>query len=409
MSSTMSILLLLGIVILVAFFGGKIIKLIKLPSIIGYMIIGVILGPSLVNLINVDIQNQLTFLTDIALGFVALSIGLELNIKTLKKLGSGIVTIIFFESFAAFILVTLAIFLLTKDLPLALVLGAVAPASAPAGTVAIIQEFKAKGTLTNALYAVVGFDDGLGIIIFGFASAIAQNMLKTDLGQAKISNAQLILAPLGEIGLAILVGFGMGILLLIVIRFFKTINEKLIMMFGFVFATIGISNMFGLSLILTNMIMGILIVNRLSSKVISDMKNQLESFMPLIFVLFFTLAGANLQVSALPTLGAIGACYIIFRTVGLMGGARIGATLGHMEEKIRKYLGFGILSQAGVAIGLSLIVKKEFEPLGSHGMFIGTTVITMITATSIFFGFLGPTLTRIGLTKAGEIQITHKG
>ncbi len=399
-----SILFIVGAMILVAFYGGKASKLVKLPSIIGYMIVGVLIGPSLFNVLNTPTQEKLSFLTDVALGFVALSIGLELNFKSLKRLGKGIITVIFSESLMAFILVTLGTYFLTKNLPLALILGAIAPASAPAGTVAVIQEYKAKGPLTEALYAVVGFDDGLGIIIFGFASAIAQSMLKTD-GPSSIG--ALLLEPLKEIILAIIIGLLAGFLFILLAKTLKNKTEKLIFIFGLTLAVSGLCNMLKLSLILTNMVYGILIVNTQTSKMVNDIKSQLENIMPLIFVIFFTLAGANLHISAIPSLGIIGGVYILCRTIGLISGASFGATISKMDTNIKKYLGLGIISQAGVAIGLALNVKNSFSTLGENGLYIGMTVITMVTATSIFFEFVGPPLTKIGLSKAGEIQI-HK-
>lgn len=127
--------------------------------------------------------------------------------------------------------------------------------------------------------------------------------------------------------------------------------------------------------------------------------------MPLLFILFFTLAGANLHVAALPSLGLLGVLYILARSAGLVGGAAVGSAIGRLEPKIRKYLGMGILSQAGVAIGLSLIVKNEFTAISQHGAEIGTTVITTITATCIFFEIIGPILTKTGLEKSGEITV----
>jgi len=166
-----------GIMTLAGFYFGKTMRFLRLPSIVGFMLIGAALGPSLLNLLGEELQDGFGFITEIALGFVALSIGLELSFAALKKQGLGIILIIVAESFLAFAVVTAAVFLLTRNLPLSLIFGSLAPASAPAGTVAVIQEYKAKGSLTKALYAVVGFDDGLAIIIFGFAFAIARSLL----------------------------------------------------------------------------------------------------------------------------------------------------------------------------------------------------------------------------------------
>lgn len=397
-------LLIAGSMMIIAFYVGKTMKYIKLPSLIGYMITGVILGPSIVNLLTEEVQQSFSFITDISLSFVAVSIGLELSFASLKRQGKGIITVIFSESLLAFIIVTIGVFLLTRDLPLSLIFGAIAPASAPAGTVAVIQEYKARGKLTEALYAVVGFDDGLGIIIFGFASAIAQSLLRSEIG-GQMNIWYVLLEPLKEVALSVVVGFTLGWVFSVLVRRMRQKVETLILLISIVLLTTGLCLLFGLSEILTNMIFGIVIVNTQSSKVIHGIKSQMESFMPLIFVVFFVLAGANLHLSALPALGLLGVVYVLCRSAGLMGGAYFGSIIGKLDDNIRKYLGMGILSQAGVAIGLSLIVKQEFIEISAHGATIGNTVITTVTATCIFFEIIGPILTKIGLSKAGEIKL----
>jgi Kef-type K+ transport system membrane component KefB len=396
-------LLIVGVMVGVAFYLGKTMKFIRLPSIIGFMIIGVVLGPSVFDLLSEGFQEDLSFLTDLALGFVAVSIGLELSFSSLKKQGAGIITVIFSESLMAFGVVTAVVYFLTRDLPMALIFGAIAPASAPAGTVAIIQEYKAKGPLTRALYSVVGFDDGLGIIIFGFAAAFAKSFLGSEMGVESGSFLELIAPPLQEVGLSLLVGGGMALIYVFLGRFLKTSRDMFILLFALVLLGTGLSHHFHLSLILTNMVFGLVVVNTQKRSFVEKIHHELSEFMPLLFILFFVLAGANLHISALPSLGILGVVYIIGRTLGLMGGAKIGAHLGQQPESIKKYLGMGILSQAGVAIGLALIVKKEFVEFGAHGMDIGSTVITTVTATSLFFEIIGPILTKIGLSKAGEL------
>ncbi|MDA3899359.1 MAG: cation:proton antiporter [Spirochaetes bacterium] len=397
-------ILAVGIITFVGFYIGKTTQFIKLPSIIGFMVVGVLFGPSLFNILNNSMRDSLSFITDIALAFVAISIGLELSFSSLKKQGAGIITVIFTESLLAFALVASLIYLLTRDLPLSLIFGAIAPASAPAGTVAVIQEFRAKGPLTKALYAVVGFDDGLGIIIFGFCAAIARSLLIAESGGETPGFLNLMSAPLLEVFLSLLVGGVIGIILCILARRMSDNRGLFILVFSLVMLSIGLCHMFHLSLILTNMIIGMFIVNTQASSLTHRITNELSQIMPLLFVMFFVLAGANLHISALPALGAVGIVYAVGRSTGLVTGAAIGAFLGKLNTNIRKYIGMGILSQAGVAIGLALIVKKEFSTLGSHGSQIGATVLTTITATCIFFELIGPVLTKIGLEKAGEIQ-----
>ena len=156
------------------------------------------------------------------------------------------------------------------------------------------------------------------------------------------------------------------------------------------------------------MILGIVAVNTQRSSIVHKIHDEIKSVMPLLFVLFFVLAGAHLHVSALPSLGLLGLIYIAARSGGLISGAAVGGVIGRVEPKIRKYLGMGILSQAGVAIGLALIVKQDFSSLGSGGEYVGAAVLTTITASSIFFELIGPVLTKIGLTKAGEISQDQK-
>lgn len=403
-----SALTLSGVIIITGYYMGHSARRVRLPSLIGYMVLGVIMGSSVLNILNESSIEDLSFITEIALGFVAFSIGSELSITTLKRLGPGIISIIFVESFAAFALVTGAIYWLTRDLPLSLIFGAMAPASAPAGTVAVIQEYKAKGTLTKALYAVVGFDDGLAIIIFGFAAAVARNLL---IGEATGQNSSILPAlwlPLKEIGLSILVGGVVGFVFCQLVRKLTTSKDILIMVFGAVLLATGLSLRWHLSLIMTNMVVGFVLVNTRRQTLVHRIMEPLQEIMPLLFILFFCLAGAHLEISALPALGAVGVVYILSRSAGLIGGARIGSMLGNVDDNIKKYIGLGILSQAGVAIGLSLIVKHEFTQLGAefnapHAIAIGTTVLTTVTATCIFFEFIGPILTKFALTKAGEI------
>ncbi len=408
-------LLIIGAIIIAAFYLGRVAKQFRLPSLIGFMLLGVILGPSLFNILGEAQQDQLSFITEIALGFVALSIGLELKFTTLKELGKGIAGIIIAESFGAFILVTGVVYLVTKNMPLALIFGGIAPASAPAGTVAVIQEYKAKGPLTRALYAVVGFDDGLGIIIFGFAAAIAKNILMQETGNANSNFWIMMWHPLKEVLLSILAGGLLAFIFSILSKKMKNSGDVSILLIGVVFIGIGISAQFHLSLILTNMIIGMVVVNPQPYDLIQRIHDRLPSFMPLLFILFFTLAGSNLHVDALPSLGLFGLAYILARSGGLIFGSRLGALMGHVDKKIRNWIGLGILSQAGVAIGLSLIVKHEFSGLGktmasgqTTGDFIGTTVITTVTATCLFFEIIGPILTRIALKKAGEIETSDK-
>ncbi|MCD6501900.1 cation:proton antiporter [bacterium] len=410
MNISLPILLTVGITIIGGFYFGKLANKVKLPVIIGYMIFGVFLGPSIFGIYNSDILPKLGFITEIALGFVAFAIGLELKLSALKRYGKSLIIIIFAESFGAFILVTAGIYLLTHNLPLALIFGSLAPASAPAGTVAVIREFRAKGSLTQTLYAVVGFDDGLGVIIFGFAFAIARAILTHQSGQVEGGMLQTIASPFIEVFLGMFVGYIAALIFSLLAKKLKNASEFFILVFGFIVGIIGLSTQFNFSLILANMMFGLVLVNTQPEATIRKITELFSEALPLFFVLFFGLAGAKLNVASLPSLGLIGVVYMVLRSGGLMGGAWMGCKVSKVEDKIRKYLGFGILSQAGVAIGLALIVSHKFAGIGpmtaggiTMGSYIGAAALTTVTATSILFELIGPVLTKIALTKAGEI------
>ena len=173
----MDILFFIGIAIILGFISGKFSNRLKFPGVVGYLFAGLILGPSIFKIFNLELLDKIGVFNDLALGVVAFIIGSEIRMSTLQKMGRGIITIIFSESFGAFLLVALGVYLLTHKLYMALIFGAMAPASAPAGTAVVLQEYKAKGPLTNALYTVVGLDDGLAIMIYAFAAALAKLFL----------------------------------------------------------------------------------------------------------------------------------------------------------------------------------------------------------------------------------------
>lgn len=429
-------LLLIGVVIIIGFYAGGIARKIRLPSLIGFMLLGVAVGPSLLELFSDDPAHashlsSFSFITEMALGFVAFSIGSELSMAGLKKLGHGIISIIFAESFCAFFAVGAMVYLFTRSVPAALLFGAIAPASAPAGTVAVIHELKAKGSLTQALYAVVGFDDGLAILIFGFAAAITRIVLMSTLGVAGFEDAGFLAAmkaPLLEILGSLVIGSILGFLFCQIVRFLKNSRDMLIITFGFVLIGCGLSAWLHLSLILTNMVIGFVLVNTRHQSLVRKVVSPLEEVMPLIFLLFFTLAGAHLNIADLPKLGVLGLVYILARAAGLIFGARLGGMLGHVEEKIKKWIGLGILSQAGVAIGLSLIIQHDYtimltqpgvqeaidafrlahpdaNPLSYDPAFLASSLITTVTATCIVFEIIGPILTKVALTKSGETNL----
>ena len=404
MNFEFTLLAMVGLAVTLGLFAGNLVKKLGLPSIIGYMLLGTVMGVSMLKLFHHTHLQELAFITDIALGFVAFSIGNELKLSTLKSLGKSIGLIIVLESFSALILVGILVYIVTGDLVTALIFGSLAPATAPAGTVAVIREYRAKGKLSSSLYAVAGFDDGVAILLFGFTAAVAKQILLSNAGISQGSLASGLIKPAVEIILSLVLGGGLGFLYSYLVRKLESRNNIPALTFGFILMGAGLASMFHLSLILVNMGIGFVLANTSRQSTIMNVNEQLRSLMPLLFILFFFLAGAHLNLAALPSLGLIGIAYIIGRTSGKIGGAWLGAYLGGASKTIRNNLGLGLLSQAGVAIGLSLLVSQEFSSIDSpQAQAIAASVVTTITATCIIFEIVGPITARIALKNAGEI------
>jgi NhaP-type Na+/H+ or K+/H+ antiporter len=301
----------------------------------------------------------------------------------------------------------------TQFLALSLVLGALATATAPAGTVAVIKEYKAKGNLTQTLYAVVGYDDALAVIFFGFALATAHSLLSGQTGETSTHLLRTLLAPLKEIFLSFLVGGIIGGSFSVLTRKLKRLPDMLILIVGFTLIANGLSAAYHLSFILTNMVFGFIVINTQPLSLVERVRNDLGVIMPLLFIFLFGLAGAHMDVRMLPKLGLLGVVYVASRSAGKVFGVHASSLVGRLESKIKKYLGIGLLSQAGVAIGLALVASQELRGIGitithgggevAAGTIIGSMVMATIMASSIFFEIVGPILVKVALQKAGEI------
>lgn len=391
-------LIIISLVLIFGYLGGRVSKWLKMPAVVGYLIAGLIFGQSFFNILTEGILKNLAIFNEIALSVVAFVIGSQMHRDVLRKMGKSITVIIFSECFLTFFLVTLGVYFLKGDIATALIFGAMAPASAPAGTAVVLQEYKAKGPLTNALYAVVGLDDGLAIMIYAFAAAFAKFSL---VGRAD-NLFQIIKGPLREIIVAIILGIAMGIFCGFFIRKLRERGEILSISLASVILCGGLAIYFHCSLIMANLILGIVSANFFvfANKRAVEALNSIS--LP-IYTIFFVIAGAHLNIWLLPSMGLLGFIYIILRSLGLISGAYLGASLTRANEVIRKYLGFGILSQAGVAIGLAIMVTSEFSSLGGAGVNLSTLTINTVAATTIVFEIIGPIGTKFAISRAGEI------
>ncbi len=390
-----------GIAILAGFIAARFIVQHKVPAVAAYVLIGIILGPSVLNIFHEDMLMEIGVLNDIALGFIAFLIGGELQWRHLKSLGKTVFAIVILEAFGAFFVVTAVLQLLFHQWPVSLLLGAIASATAPAATVMVIQELRAKGSFTRTLLAIVAIDDAIALIIYSFASVIVRMMLAPS---CDFQIFEVCLGGVAEVFISVAIGFVAALTVSPVIKALRKNEDILVVAIGSFFVITGLADQLGFSILLANIMFGIVLVNAIpiaSRKVF----NMINSFIPPLFIAFFVTAGAHLRLDLIPKIWLIGLAYLLARVVGKLSGASLGAVISNAEPKIRKYIGFGLISQVGVALGLALVVTREFAPLGSVGKDLSSLVINVLLATTIFTEIIGPILTRRALIKTGEANI----
>jgi Kef-type K+ transport system membrane component KefB len=400
-----NIITVIGLLIAVAFLGSKAFQKLGIPQVVGFIVIGVILGTSFLNIIPIELVEELGFVSQIALGLIGFDIGSHLRFGELREMGRSILFILLFESVGTFALVAAGIYLLTQSWFTALIFGALASATAPAATVDVLAEYDAKGPLTTSLLAVIGLDDAFSLLLFSLAAAAAETML---LGTGAPSLIQVLELPLIEIGGALVLGLAAGLLLDLIMRHMRSHHDAMAVSIGFVFLCVGLSDAVGFSLILTTMVMGITVVNR-SPEHGRHIRYTIEQAGPVVYVLFFALVGARFQISLLSTMGTLGVAYVLLRSVGKITGAWVGGTLGRALPAVRQNLGFGLLSQAGVAIGLAMASYERFCECGPEGEELGFTIISVITATTFVVQIFGPIGVKFAITRAGEVGRANEG
>ncbi|MDY0236134.1 MAG: cation:proton antiporter [Gudongella sp.] len=383
-----------GIIILSGLIMARLVTKFKLPHVTGYLLAGVLIGPSILNLVPKEAGDSLAVISEAALGFIAYSIGSEMNFKTLKKVGKSLITITLFEALVPAVLITLTmVYIFKQPLAFSIVIGAIASATAPAATIMVIKQYKAKGKVVDTLLPVVAMDDGVAIISFGIAFSIAKTLINSS---GNFSLIQAIFIPVVEILLALVVGFVVGMILCYIIPKIKGEDELLSSVMVSIFIAIGLAELLNISTLLVCMMIGITASNfaHESHRALS----VINRITPPIFIAFFTLSGIDLNLAALKYAGLMGIGYIVVRSIGKILGAYIGSKITNSSESVQKYLGLTLLPQAGVAIGLSMIAQTVMPELGS-------TIRTIILASTVIYELVGPFVAKTALIKAGEIDI----
>ena len=391
----------------------RITNVFKLPDVTAYLIVGVIIGPSILGRLGIkgigftsfEEVESLSIISDVALGFIAFAIGSEFKLKDLKEIGKQAFTIGVFQAVVATLCVDASLILLhfimpnIVTVPMAITLGAIAAATAPAATLMVIKQYKAKGPVTDILLPVVALDDAVGLIIFAASFGTASAIIN---GNANILN--LIVEPILEIVLSLLMGSVVALILTYLESKFHSNTNRLILVIGSIVITVAIAKasfQFGrfggsFSPLLVCMMLGTVFCN--ICPLSDELMDISDKWSQPILVLFFVLSGAelDLQVFNNPIVIMVGIIYILTRSFGKYIGARISADMVGSKDVIRKYLGITLLPQAGVALGMSAIVARS---LGTNGLLIRNITLFGV----LIYELIGPTMTKMALTRAGEI------
>lgn len=386
----MNTLLYLALALVLALLSSKVIKHLNLPNVTGYLVIGLIAGPYVLKLIPAEVVDRLGIIPNVALGFIAFSIGAEFKISYLKKVGKTPVVIAILEAMVAVVLVDLALILTGNDVAFSLCLGAIAAATAPAATLMVVRQYKARGEVTDTLLAVVALDDAVALMAFGLSVAVARSIE----GGAGDSILMTILSPLFEIFGALLIGAVTGFIFRLLVKWFSGRGNRLAITYALVFFLVGLGQAINISALLACMMMGAVLVN--TSKESDMIFEQTDRMTPPIFMLFFLLSGAGLDITLIPEVGVIGIIYIVVRVVGKFLGSFLGGRICHASDKVQKYLGFTLVPQAGVAIGLATTAMSVVPAFGPR-------IRTIILCATVIYELTGPVITKLALKGAGEI------
>ena len=412
MTQTASIFLSLSVALLAGLLLSRLAKKVQLPAVTAYLVAGVLIGPFVLGKIGIPglgiTSNQIEgfgLISDLALGFIAFSMGSEFRIAQLKKIGKQATFIGVFQALFTTLVVDAALIFLhliipeTFTLESAIVLGAVATATAPAATLMVVKQYKAKGPVTDILLPVVALDDAVGLVVFAISFGIARS-----LGAGSINATSVILEPILEVVLSLALGFVMGLLFTLCEKYFHSRSKRMAVSVTFVMMTVALSSMsfeigtvhIGFSSLLACMMLGTVFCN--ICEVSEELMERADRWTTPVLILFFVISGAELELSVFADIMVvvIGAVYIISRSLGKYFGAGISAKMAKCNPNVVKYLGITLLPQAGVALGMAI---KAIE-LGPEGAIVRNITLFAV----LIYEIVGPFLTKVALTKAGDIN-----
>lgn len=424
----MNQILCIAIALFVGLLSSRLMKLLRLPNVTGYLISGIIFGPYVLGQYiggwTSDPASQtsiqaISWISEIALGFIAFTIGCSFKTSSLKAVGKRVVIITIFEALGGAIVTIGGLFIayifLKDSLPISIILtlGAIACATAPAATLMVIKQYKARGPVVDTLIPVVAFDDAVALIAFSVLFSVSKSIASAT----ELSFVGVIVVPLIEIIVSLALGAALGAIVSLGCKWFKSRANRMILIIASILVVVGLTmlantyswKMFGedfsFSSLLACMMIGAMFINL--RKDAQRTIERIDGFTPPLYMLFFVISGANLNITIFASKDAliviiVALVYIVMRSIGKWSGAFASAKLTKSEPTVQKYLGFTLLPQAGVAIGLATTASQTLAKLGLEKE--SSLILAVILTATIFYELVGPLITKIALAKAGEIS-----
>ena len=410
----METILALSVALLAGLFMSRLTKIWNLPAVTAYLVAGILIGPFVLGrlgipglgFVSMEDVDSYAIISDVALGFIAFTMGNEFRISSLKQTGKQAVVIAIFQALSATFCVDAVLiglhFLIPDTLPLssAITLGAIATATAPAATLMVIKQYKAEGPVTKILLPIVALDDVVGLVVFAVSFGIAQ-----ALENGTVDIGSVLVNPLLEVVASLLLGALIGFLYQFSEQFFHSRSKRMSISVAFVFLAVALSKLeiplggsikIGFSSLLVCMMLGTVFCNLCDFS--EELMDRMDRWTGPLLVLFFVISGSGLELSVFShwQIVLVGATFVIFRSLGKIVGANISAGFMHCEPTVRKYLGITLLPQAGVCLGMALTARE----LGSAGEVVRNIALFAV----LIYELVGPLLTKIALDKAGEIK-----
>jgi Kef-type K+ transport system membrane component KefB len=386
----------LGLILLLALGAGHLVKYVRVPEVTGYIVAGVVLGPSVLAWVSTQNLAALEILSEVALGLILFSIGTVFEVSRFRRVGGQVLLLTLAESALAAVIVTTGMLLLGLTWQTAFLLGAIAVATAPASTLMVIRESDSEGPLTDSLLAIIALNNIYCIIAFSLVAAAIELAAGLNGPAGRLQSLYVALYPLvWQLLGSVALGFLVGLLLARWASKVTETGETLILLGGSILFCVGVARVLELSPLIASMAVGATMVNLTHrSQPLFDTLSRAD---PPFYAIFFVLAGADLDLSLVQSLGGAGAVYLLGRGVGKLLGARLGARWLGLPEKVQRYLGLALMAQAGLAVGLTITIEHRFE---AHA----PTVTAIVLASVALYEMFGPIGTRFALVRSGEAR-----